>query len=216
MSSPVSSLRPASVARRARSLQRSALRHPSGKGSPRSDALSALMQTSDSRIMLSAAMVQTKVSLLRHVKASSRSPEYLQHTDNNRANTRAGVSTPGRVCTCVRVQPPAIELRGNRQRQLFPDTKSSGVSESVHVHDQLRGTEAQVDLPCLREGHSPFRRMICPHANLRLVDNAIYRDGPVESEFAAPRQSSTAGAGVPSTQKQKPSCKSVCMCAFVC
>ena len=119
----------------------------------------------------------------------------------NRAKTRDGVSMHGRVRLHLCVWPPAIEVCGIGQRQPLPDTKSSGVSESVHVHDRLRGTVVEVGLPSVRQGDSPFRCVICPQANLRLVDNVVNCDGPSEGEVAAPRQSSTAGSRVPTTYK---------------
>ena len=52
-------------------------RHAAGKGTPRSDAWSALTQTSDSWIRSFITMAQRKVRLLRKVKAAPRSPAYL-------------------------------------------------------------------------------------------------------------------------------------------
>ena len=68
--------------------------HVFGKGTPRSAALSALTQTSDSWITPSTAMAQLKVRSLRHVRATPRVPVYLtcfQHCNQ----------TYQAICLCV-------------------------------------------------------------------------------------------------------------------
>ena len=92
---------------------------------------------------------------------------------------------------------PAIELRRLGKRMPFTSTPDCRASESIYVHDGLRGADVQLAPPRRREGHAALRRMISSNANLVLVDVPLNRNRPAKDQIRTGNRSSTADTNVP-------------------
>ena len=123
---------------------------------------------------------------------------------------------------------PAIELRRLGKRMPFTSTLNRRASESIRVHDGLRGADVQLAPPRRREGHAALRRIISSNANLVLVDFTLKCDRPAKDQIGmimTRGRSGTADSNEPATCVQRVHtstttrtrvCVCVCVCECVC
>ena len=98
---------------------------------------------------------------------------------------------------CICANQPAAELDRLRQAKLTPDAMNCRAGQGVNLHDGLGSAETQVALPGCWKRYSALSCVICPNVDILLADRALERDGPTESECAAPCQNRRRVTSIP-------------------